>query len=161
MANNGRRANGFGPADLSLLSAIRTQDANLRALLCTLARTGVAMRRESPKRARRWLDELSVHPLFKGGQFLFDLLEWEDFMLDGDAPGVLDANVVRAGLDRIAAGLHAMTASLEGREAPTLDIDLTALGKSSALPQLEAGFYLYHDVVLGAVTVLANGVRKN
>jgi len=39
------------------------------------------MRRDEPERARGLLEALGVWPLYKGGQFLFDLLEWEDFML--------------------------------------------------------------------------------
>jgi hypothetical protein len=155
-----RRSDAFGPADLDLLSAIRGHDGNLRALLCTLARTGVALRNASPKRAQRWLDELSVHPLFKGGQFIFDLLEWEDFMLDGEAPPLLDGNTARVALDRVAASLRAFTASFEGREPAAVEIDLSILGRGPALPELQAGFYLYHDVVLGAISMLTRAGRQ-
>ena len=67
---------GFVPADLLLLATLRRHDQALRAVLCTLARHGVALRRDAPGRSAAWLDALSVHPVFKGGQFLFDLLEW-------------------------------------------------------------------------------------
>ena len=37
-----------------------------------------------------------MHPYYKGGQFLFDLLEWEDFMLDGEPPPLLDEAALAA-----------------------------------------------------------------
>lgn len=149
-----RGKGGFESADLRLLEAIRVQDQGLRALLCTLARRGVALRRSAPQRARRWLDELSVHPLFKGGQFLFDLLEWEDFMLEGDSPALLDANAARVALERIAGVLRALSAGLDGRAQEPVALDPLASLRPEAMPALEAGFYLYHDVVLGAVSLL-------
>lgn len=153
MASSKRSKAAFGPVDLKLLAAIRTQDAGLRALLCTLARHGVALRTGAPERAARWLDELSVHPFYKGGQFLFDLLEWEDFMLDGPAPELLDANAARVALDRMSAALRA----LAGAEQPASEgvaIDPMASLRPAALPALEAGFYLYQDVVLGALALI-------
>lgn len=149
-----RQPAAFGPADLKLLGAIRTQDAGLRALLCTLARHGVKMRHEAPARARRWLDELSVHPFYKGGQFLFDLLEWEDFMVDGPPPEVLDANAARVALDRVAAALRALAAGLDEAAAEGVAIDPLASLRPAALPALEPGFYLYQDVVLGALALI-------
>ncbi len=154
MASSKRNKTAFGPADLKLLSAIRTQDAGLRALLCTLARHGVAMRTQAPERAARWLDELSVHPLYKGGQFLFDLLEWEDFMLDGPAPEVLDANAARVALDRVAVALRALAAGTDPAAFEGVAIDPMASLRPAALPALEAGFYLYQDVVLGALALI-------
>ena len=157
MAPSARRpANGLGPADLDLLSAIRGHDDALRALLCTLARTGVALRQHSPKRARRWLDELSAHPLFKGGQFLFDLLEWEDFLLDGEPPALLDRNAVRFALERIAGALRSLGSALDGREAQPLTFDPSAAMDAANLPELEPGFYLYQDIVLGVVSMLTS-----
>jgi hypothetical protein len=52
-------------------------------VLCTLARRGGHVRETDPARARQILDELSRSPLYRGGQFLFDLLELEDFMVNG------------------------------------------------------------------------------
>lgn len=154
MASSKPSKTAFGPADLKLLAAIRTQDAGLRALLCTLARHGVALRTRAPARAARWLDELSVHPFYKGGQFLFDLLEWEDFMLDGPAPELLDANAARVALDRVAAALRALAAGLEAPASEGVAIDPMASLRPRALPALEAGFYLYQDVVLGALDLI-------
>jgi hypothetical protein len=86
---------------------------------------------------------LSVHPFYKGGQFLFDLLEWEDFMLDGPAPVVLEAT-------ELAEALRPLLGLL-GQVVPPLP----AFG---ALPPLEAGFYLYRDVALGLVWLGLAGV---
>ncbi|TKA11055.1 hypothetical protein [Actinacidiphila oryziradicis] len=47
------------------------------------------MRRDEPERARVLLDILGPWPLFKAAQFLFDLMEWEDFMVDGEPPPLL------------------------------------------------------------------------
>ncbi|MFD0394176.1 hypothetical protein ACFQ3Z_24905 [Streptomyces nogalater] len=44
----------------------------------------MALRRDTPERARLLLDTVRPWPLYKGGQFLFDLMEWEDLMVDGD-----------------------------------------------------------------------------
>ena len=96
---------------------------------------GVAWRRAEPDRARDWLQALETHPFYKGGQVLFDLLEWEDFMLDGPA-ATADSNEVGAFLERVAAWL--------GLPQP----DSTIAGN---LPPLEPGFYLYRDVVLGGI----------
>ncbi|MEU4767966.1 hypothetical protein AB0H12_32425 [Actinosynnema sp. NPDC023794] len=64
-------------------------NARLREVLCTLARRGAAIRQDDPQRARQILDALAPWPFYKGGQFLFDLLEWEDFMIDGEPPPIL------------------------------------------------------------------------
>lgn len=156
MARGPRSSDEFGALDRRLLEAMRVQDEALRALLCTLARQGVAFRRAQPARAARWLEELSVHPLYKGGQFLFDLLEWEDFMLEGPAPPALNAALVAAALDRLASMLRAVAAQLQGGEpapegASVLVSDL--LNDAGSLPPLVPGFYLYQDVVLGALAV--------
>ena len=143
----------LGAPDRALMEAIRSHDAGLRALLCTLARHGVAMRRAQPARARAWLDALAPHPYYKGGQFLFDLLEWEDFMLDGEEPPLLDAAAVSRALDRIAQALRAVGAAIDG-QATAAAVEVAAPGAEEALPPLEAGFYLYRDVVLGAVSLL-------
>ncbi|RKT53714.1 lectin-like domain-containing protein [Saccharothrix australiensis] len=75
--------------DLATLGFVHQANLRLRAVLCTLARRGVALRQAEPERARQILDALAPWPLYKGGQFLFDLLEWEDFMVDGEPPPVL------------------------------------------------------------------------
>ena len=141
----------FGPGDLRLLDLIRSQDTISRAALCTLARRGVAFRAAEPERAAKWLDQLSRHPLFKGGQFLFDLLEWEDFMLDGPPPPIIDEAEVLALLKRITkalASIHGQPLSLESFSESGRPID------ASSLPSLEPGFYLYRDVALGALAYI-------
>jgi hypothetical protein len=139
--------------DRLLLASLARGGEWLRALLCTLARRGVALRTASPARARALLDALAPLPLYKGGQFLFDLLEWEDFMLDGPEPPILPTTLDGRALAQIAAQLAAIRAALDGAEGGA------ALRPSAApdpappedLPKLEAGFYLYQDVVLGVM----------
>jgi len=145
---------GFGPADLRLLDAIRLHDRSLRVLLCTVARHGVALRLAAPARAQAWLDQLATHPYFKGGQFLFDLLEWEDFMLDGDAPPLLDADAARVALDRIALGLRSIASAIAGEQVATALESIHGAQADDELPPLESGFYLFHDVVLGAIALI-------
>ena len=114
----------------------------MRAALCTFARLGVAWRKREPARARAWLGRLETNPFYKGGQFLFDLLEWEDFMLDGPPPPLIPW-----------AELAAITAKLTdimAFEAPTGAVPAA----ETALPPLEPGFYLYRDVLLGLIVVL-------
>jgi hypothetical protein len=141
---------GFSAADLALLGTIRRHDQMLRAALCTLARRGVLLRRSQPRRAAAWLDELATHPLFKGAQFLFDLLEWEDFMLDGEAPVVLSLQSLRQVLDQVAAALRAIGAGLDLSGAP-LSKHVVDPVPDPDLPALEGGFHLYRDVVLGVL----------
>jgi hypothetical protein len=164
----------LGPPDRALIEAIRTHDAGLRALLCTLARHGVAMRRAEPARARAWLDALATHPFYKAGQFLFDLLEWEDFMLDAEAPPLLDAAAALRALDRVAQALRAVGAAIDGQapedaeagveagaetgDRASSEADAGAMSgvpvAAESLPALEPGFYLYPSVVLGALALV-------
>ena len=95
----------FDETDYLLLGLIEAQNLTLRATLCALARRGVAFREHDPERTRRWIEELIPHPLFKGGQFLFDLLEWDDFMLDGEPPPLFDPSYLVPILNRFASGL--------------------------------------------------------
>lgn len=143
------RTEGFEAVDLRLVGLIRSHDAVLRRLLCTLARRGVSFRLAAPERAAKWIDALSVHPFYKGGQFLFDLLEWDDFMLDGPAPDMLGAAQLSAILARAADKLQAFRRAIDPDfELPWADVAGVTLD-DKALPALEAGFYLYQDVVLG------------
>lgn len=147
---------GWHPEDLAALRAVDRGNQWLRAVLCTLARRGVAFRTEHPQRARALLDALAPLPLYKGGQFLFDLLEWEDFMVDGPAPPVVPTTLDAHALQRIAALLRAAQAHLDGAAgAPGSELDLSGLTAvaldDTNLPPLEPGFYLYNDVVLGAI----------
>jgi hypothetical protein len=79
------------PTDHRAFAFLGQVNSSLRQCLCTLARHGVALRRDAPERARLLLDTVRPWPLYKGGQFLFDLMEWEDLMVDGDPPPVMPA----------------------------------------------------------------------
>ena len=94
------------PEDVRVLRMVQGGTQWLRAVLCTLARRGVAFRQEHPDRARQILESLSASPLYKGGQFLFDLLEWEDFMIDGAPPKILPTVLDVTSLNRIATLLN-------------------------------------------------------
>ena len=147
----------LAPEDLILLASVRRGNEWLRAVLCTMARRGVAFRRAHPERASALLEALSTLPLFKGGHFLFDLMEWEDFMLDGPAPPIVPTVLDAAALFRIAAFLEHAKALFDGGAASELSGLQVAGGALSDtdLPPLEAGFYLYQDVVLGALASTA------
>jgi len=132
------------PVDRKLLSILGEHQLVQRGVLCTLARLGTAWRRIEPERTRAWLAQLEPHPLYKGGQFLFDLLEVEDFMLDGPAPPPVSSEEL--------AGIARRAADLAGIELPVLGVGLVL----DALPPLEPGFYLYRDVILGLVFVLVS-----
>ena len=129
----------FGPADVALLRLLQAQNAVLRTALCTLARRGVAFRRHEPERALAWIEALAPYPVFKAGQFLFDLMEWEDFMLDGAPPPLGETQ---------AADLVAKVRELLGLAPPAATPPPPA---PAALPALESGFHLYRDVILGAL----------
>lgn len=149
----------MNPADLRLLAALQQHNAALRAVLCTLARRGAGLRRDDPVRAATWLDTLAVHPYYKGGQFLFDLLEWEDFMLDGDAPPLLDEAALAAALGRLADMLRAAGQAIGQPAEPWIQAAAEPTATPSAgpadLPPLNGSLYLFPDVVLGLVTVAA------
>lgn len=124
---------GLTPADLRLIGFAARRDAELRAGLSTLARLGVSVRRADPGRAEALVTAFETHPFYKAGQTLFDLLEWEDFLLDGD-PSDADA----AALLRVVAPL-----------AARVGLAMPPLPDLSDLPQLEPGFYLFRDVAIG------------
>lgn len=132
----------FGPADRALYDLLAAQNLALRSGLCTLARVGVAFRKAEPERTAAWADMLSPHPIYKAGQFLFDLMEWEDFMLDGPAPP-LAPDLARDVLWRVAEALK-----LQQHLPPELTF------APMDLPDLESGFYLYRDVVLGMIALV-------
>lgn len=152
----------FTSEDLALFRHLRAGNAWLRALLATLARRGVAFRRDHPERARAWLDELAVFPYYKAGQFLFDLLEWEDFVLDEPAetlPTALDLEAVR----RLSDALGSVQAHLDGAvplEPAQRPPFLVTLADETELPPLEGGFYLYQDVVLGVLHSVLPAFRE-
>jgi hypothetical protein len=141
------------PGDRALLAAVQQGNAWLRGVACTLARRGVAFREEHPERAEVLLDALASWPLYKAGQFLFDLLELEDFMLDGDEPSVVTTTLDPAALHRLAGFLRSLRRHIDGAAAQDgaelVTAASTAPEAGRDLPPLEAGFYLYQDVVLG------------
>jgi hypothetical protein len=142
------------PEDRAVLDAFDDGSRWLRALLCTLARRGVAFRLAHPERARDLLDALAVAPLYKAGQFLFDLMEWEDFMVDGTPPPILPTALDAGALARMAASLRALGTHLDGAVgASSAFADVEVVGGASVepLPPLDAGLHLYADVVLGIV----------
>jgi hypothetical protein len=123
--------------DRALRDLIAGHDSDLCALLCTMARLGVHWRNHEPERCSWWIGQLGMHPYYKGGQFLFDLLEWEDFLLDGEQRVVAYADIL---------------AFVEA--VPVLRRLLPEhLAFPSELPPLETGFYLYRDVVLGVLWI--------
>ncbi|WKB51324.1 hypothetical protein [Eleftheria terrae] len=145
-------ASHFGAADVWLLDALQTHDQNLRAVLCTLTRHGVAFRQMQPDRSAGWLDTLNVHPLYKGAQFLFDVLEWEDYILDGPQPAPLDRKALLAALERLPAGLRQLK--------PGTHLAAAALPRAPAitppdpLPEIEPGFHLFRDLALGLLSIV-------
>ncbi len=157
------------PADLLILARISSGNNWLRSVLCTLARRGTQLRQQEPERATELIGRLAPWPWFKGGQFLFDLLEWEDFMVDGPPPAPL-ATVLRPEnwerLDALLGGIRRlMDAAADDAEASTpstptgptdsggIQFSVAALTGARAsdanLPALEPGLHLYRDVVLG------------
>ena len=144
-------ADSLQPQDVKLLQSLKEGGQWLRAVLCTLARRGVALRRASPERAQAVLEALATFPYYKGGQFLFDLLELEDFMLDGPPSEILPTTLDAGSLQRVAGALNAVKQMLDGQAAviDTGSAEITGGSMIGELPPLEAGFYLYQDVVLG------------
>ncbi|MFC9504847.1 hypothetical protein [Streptomyces sp. NPDC057002] len=129
------------PSDEQVRKVLTTANLWTRAALCTLARHGAALRRDDPARAGEVLGTLAPWPPYKGGQFLFDLMEWEDFMLDGDPPPLLplEQALTTAGLPL--KWLRAATGGPAGESGGSTPQEL---------PELESSRYLYADVVLGA-----------
>lgn len=127
----------FSPGDASLLSLFSERSEDMKAVLCLLAQMGVRWRRMESALCSDWVQLLEPHPFYKGGQVLFDLLEFEDFMLDGAAAAVPHERL-RAQIDRI------MTA---------LNVTPPDFSVPEDLPDLETGFYLYRDVVLGVLSL--------
>ena len=146
--------------DLAALRTLERGNIWLRTILCTLARRGVAFRQSSPERCQQILQILSGLPLYKGGQFLFDLLEWEDFMLDGPPPDPLSSALDKRAFYRLATFLRHFKSLLDGDIDPDIVSKMGSYFQTATevnehdlekLPQLEPGFYLYQDVVLGVI----------
>jgi hypothetical protein len=143
--------------DLALLAGLQRGNDWLRGVLCTLARRGLGFRQQAPERAEQLLAALSRYPYYKAGQFVFDLMEWEDFMLDGPPPPLVPTALDGPALKRITELLNEFRQHLDGalpdvvpeivpatNEQPALEATL-----DSDLPPLEASLYLYQEVVLG------------
>jgi hypothetical protein len=141
----------LSPDETAALQALARGNEWLRAVLCTLARRGVAYRQADARRAQAILSILSPFPYYKAGQFLFDLMEWEDFMLDGPPPPILGTVMDWRAIQNLGAWLQELQSYLDGNvPAPTLPGFLVqGQGSSENLPPLEPGYYLYQDVVLG------------
>jgi hypothetical protein len=144
------------PAEQQLLALTRGGHEWLRAVLCTLARRGVAYRAVRPEAAGQLLATLATSPLYKAGQFLFDLMEWEDFMLDGKPPTLLPTVLDATALGRLSQFLDQVKGHLEGaqslpEQAMMLEVPSTT-HPTEPPPPLEGGFYLYQDVVLGVLS---------
>jgi Lamin Tail Domain len=152
-----RGAGPITPDDRAFLEGVREENVWMRSVLCTLARRGVAFRRRHPDRAGMLLDALASWPMYKAGQYVFDLLELEDFMLDGDEPALVQTTLDRVALHRVAGlvrSLHRYVDGAVGPQEPTPEQSPLAPPNGTPdpdLPPLEAGFYLYQDVVLGIV----------
>ncbi|WP_051866268.1 hypothetical protein [Streptomyces griseus] len=135
-------------SDERVREVLDTANQWTRAALCTLARHGAALRRDDADRARHLLDTLAPWPPYKAGQFLFDLMEWEDFMLDGDPPPPLPLGEA---IDTVGLPLTWLRTAA-ARVSDAFDGEWVAPAAPAAedLPQLESGRYLYQDVTLGA-----------
>ena len=153
------------PADLQLLTRIAEGNHWLRSVLCTLARLGTALRHEDPDRAAALIRSLAPWPWFKAGQFLFDLLEWEDFMVDGPPPKPLPSVLQPESWQRLDDLLAQVRVLLDTAQAPPghggpgapdaaprvpgLAATVARFSADAQLPPLEPGLHLYRDVVLG------------
>ena len=167
------------PQDRQLLARVAAGNDWLRSVLCTLARHGTSLRREDPARAEELITLLSPWPWFKAGQFLFDLLEWEDFMVDGPPPPALPTVLQPENwqrLDDLLASVRALVDAAQpapGRSSPAGAAGIPGLVPSVSamvdrftsdadLPPLEPGLHLYRDVVLGVwMTAAVDGPGAN
>ena len=147
------------PQDLHLLAAVRDGAEWTRAVLCTLARRGAALRLSDPDRARALLDVLAPLPYYKAGQFLFDLLEWEDFMLDGPPARIVNSALDSRALQNLAFLLDGVRRHLDGASEdlrPRVRLEPAAAEPEPEpeLPPLVGSIHLYDDVVLGGIARL-------
>ncbi len=155
------------PEDVELLRILGQGNGWLRSALCTLARRGTALRHREPERALELLTALRPWPWFKGGQFLFDLMEWEDFMVDGPPPAILPSLLDAAAWQRVAGRLRelqvfvdsAMERLAEDVAGVAEQLHVTVTASAEDLPPLEPGLHLYQDVVLGLVASAAPALR--
>jgi hypothetical protein len=155
--------------DEKLLAGIEGATLGGRALLCTLARMGMALRRDDPVRAHLLLHATQPHPLYKGGRLLFDVLELEDLMLDGPPPAPVGraalqavtgslADLIRT-LARFASELKAVgNGDVRGEDAEPPAPRDEEEEPASELPELDTSEYLYDLVVLGALAEASRGM---
>lgn len=152
--------------DETLLKRIEEATLGGRALLCTLARMGMALRRDDPVRAHLLLHATQSHPFYKGGRLLFDVLELEDLMLDGPPPAPASRAALRSVAGSLADLFQALTRfarelkAVGDGEALRAEAETPALREEEPvtdLPELDASEYLYDLVVLG---VLAEASRS-
>lgn len=145
----------LNPADLELLAGLGRANEWTRSLLCTLARRGTWLRQSEPERARALLAAVAAWPWYKAGQFFFDLLEWEDFMVDGPAPADFAGAVDDVALKRLVRLLRLLAFQLDGSLSEWQEDSSGQAGAAAVaaehLPALEPGYYLYQDVVLGVL----------
>jgi hypothetical protein len=150
------------PVDLELLAGLGRANDWTKSLLCSLARRGTWLRRSDPDRAEALLAAIAAWPWYKGGQFLFDLLEWEDFMTDGPPPPDFAGEIDNAALKRLARLLRQVAVQIDAT-LPEWAGDAVgspgpeAVPLTAELPPLEPGFHLYRDVVLGVLLSNATG----
>lgn len=156
--------------DERLLARIEEATLGGRALLCTLARMGMALRRDDPVRAHLLLHATQPHPLYKGGRLLFDVLELEDLMLDGPAPAPVGRATLRsvtgslADLFRALARFASELKAVEDRDALREDAEPPTPRDEEEpapdLPELDASEYLYDLVVLGVLAESSRGMAE-
>jgi hypothetical protein len=144
--------------DFALLRSLVAGNEWLRSLLCTLARRGLKFESDDTARAAAVLEVLSTWPWYKTGQFLFDLMEWEDFMLDGPPPPVLATALDPRALGRLTEALRRVRAQLDGADPDVAAVPaatepdwerVVAADPDESLPHISATQYLYQYVVLG------------
>ena len=133
--------------DHHIVGLLSARNEDMRSLFATLARLGVQWRRSESARCQDWITALEPHPFYKAGQVLFDLFEWEDFILDGENAADVNLNFLPS--------LNSFLSKIEG--LPDIpDIDFTM-----HLPELEPGFYLYRDVILGALWLIVTAATSD
>ena len=142
------------PEDIEMLLAVARANDWMRAALHTLARRGTALRQKHPDRAFELLQLLSPHPFYKAGQFLFDLLEWEDFIVDGPPPESIDTVLNTASIEAVGGVLRGLKGYLDGALPRDMSVvnsfdPMAFVHVEPDLPPLQPGFYLYQDIVLG------------
>ena len=157
--------------DDKLIAHIQKSNAQVRALLCALARRGKALKQTEPERGQDWLAVSRAHPLYKACRIGFDLLELEDMMLDGPAPtqvdGYFETHSVQAIVDALTRLQRALMDASHAAERSPMDSALGQLAlhggttlapeppPDGGWPALTSSDYLYDLVVLGVLRQFA------